>query len=77
MRIVFFAVLAIAPLSAQTIVVQNATILTVSKGTIKGSILVRDGSLGAHNIDLTAEILARSAKELSEIKAAAGLEKGK
>ncbi len=41
------------------------------------SILVRDGSQGAHNIDLTAEILSRSAKDLKEIKAAAGLDKGK
>jgi imidazolonepropionase-like amidohydrolase len=45
MKSVLFAVLAMAPLSAQTILVQNATILTVAKGTVKGSILVRDGKI--------------------------------
>lgn len=45
MRIVFAALLALAPLGAQTVAIQNATILTVTKGTIKGSILVRDGKI--------------------------------
>src|SRR5207253_3369991 len=33
------------PLAAQIVVIQNATILTVSKGTVRGSILVRDGKI--------------------------------
>src|SRR5258708_37120299 len=36
---------AMAPLGAEVMVIQNATILTVSKGTLKGSILVRDGKI--------------------------------
>jgi len=36
---------AAAPLSAETYVIQNATIMTVSKGTLKGSIVVRDGKI--------------------------------
>src|SRR5437763_17153630 len=39
------ALLASAPLCAETYVIQNATIMTVSKGTLKGSILVRDGKI--------------------------------
>src|SRR5258708_2624680 len=42
MMIAAFAAL---PLAAQVTVIQNATILTVSKGTLKGSILVRDGKI--------------------------------
>jgi imidazolonepropionase-like amidohydrolase len=34
-----------APLHAQTIVIRNATILTISNGNLKGSILVRDGKI--------------------------------
>jgi imidazolonepropionase-like amidohydrolase len=45
MRIAIAALLALAPLGAQTIAIQNATILTVTHGTIKGSILVRDGKI--------------------------------
>ena len=45
MRIIFAALLALAPLGAQTVAIQNATILTVTKGTVKGSILVRDGKI--------------------------------
>jgi len=44
MRIVA-TLLALAPLGAQTIAIQNATILTVTNGTVKGSILVRDGKI--------------------------------
>ncbi len=37
----FAALLAAAPLCAQTYVIKNATVMTVSKGTFKGSILVQ------------------------------------
>src|SRR5260370_10925507 len=36
---------AMAPLGAEVMVIQNATIMTVSKGTLKGSILIRDGKI--------------------------------
>src|SRR5437868_608602 len=39
------AVGAMVPLGAQVTVIQNATIMTVSKGTLKGSILIRDGKI--------------------------------
>ena len=40
------ALAALAPLCAQTYVIQNATVMTVSKGTIKnGSIVVKDGKI--------------------------------
>lgn len=39
------ALLALAPASADTIVIQNATIMTVSKGTLKGSLVVKDGKI--------------------------------
>src|ERR1044071_1285262 len=40
------AAIAAAPLCAQTYVIQNATIMTVSKtGTIKGSVVVKDGKI--------------------------------
>ena len=39
------AVGAMAPLGAQVTVIQNATIMTVSKGTLKGSIVIRDGKI--------------------------------
>jgi imidazolonepropionase-like amidohydrolase len=45
MRIAIAALVALAPLGAQTIAIRNATILTVTHGTIKGSILVRDGKI--------------------------------
>ncbi len=44
-KIVFAAMIALAPLSAQTVAIRNATILTVTKGTIKGDILIRDGKI--------------------------------
>src|SRR6266498_1882065 len=34
-----------ATLCAQTYVIKNATVMTVSKGTFKGSILVKDGKI--------------------------------
>ena len=37
--------LSAAPLCAQTYVIKNATVMTVSKGTFKGSILVKDGKI--------------------------------
>src|ERR1039457_70796 len=39
------ALLAAAPLCAQTYIIKNATIMTVSKGTFKGSILIKDGKI--------------------------------
>ena len=36
---------ALAPLGAQTIVIQNATVMTVAKGTFKGSVVVKDGKI--------------------------------
>lgn len=48
-RFLFAALLAAAPVSfqaqAQTYVIKNATVMTVSKGTFKGSILVKDGKI--------------------------------
>lgn len=37
--------LAIAPLCAQTIVIRNATIMTVTHGNVKGSVVVKDGKI--------------------------------
>jgi imidazolonepropionase-like amidohydrolase len=39
------AAAAIAPAFAETIVIQNATIMTVAKGTLKGSIVIKDGKI--------------------------------
>jgi imidazolonepropionase-like amidohydrolase len=36
---------ALAPLSAETIVIRNAVIMTVTKGTVHGSIVVKDGKI--------------------------------
>ena len=44
-RFLFASLLAAAPLCAQTYVIKNATVMTVSKGTFKGSILVKDGKI--------------------------------
>src|SRR3954469_238200 len=45
-RTLLSALFAIAPLCAQTYVIQNATVMTVAKGTIKnGSIVVKDGKI--------------------------------
>ena len=47
-RIVLGALLGLAPLSlpAETIVIENATIMTVTKGTVHGSVVVKDGKIG-------------------------------
>jgi imidazolonepropionase-like amidohydrolase len=37
--------IAIGPLGAETLVIQNATVMTVSKGTFKGSVVVKDGKI--------------------------------
>ncbi|MBZ5625849.1 MAG: amidohydrolase family protein [Acidobacteriia bacterium] len=44
-KILLAALIAMAPLSAETIVIQNATVMTVSKGTFKGSVVVKDGKI--------------------------------
>jgi predicted CXXCH cytochrome family protein len=66
-----------AALKANPSLLKEETKAKLSEVRFNLSILVRDGSHGAHNIDLTSEILSRSAKDLREIKDAAGLEKGK
>ncbi len=45
MRTLWIAWMALAPLAAQTIVIQNATVMTVAKGTFKGSVVVKDGKI--------------------------------
>ncbi len=46
MRKLFAAALvALAPLCAQTIVIKNATVMTVTKGTFKGTVVVKDGKI--------------------------------
>ena len=45
MKTFLCAALLTVPLCAQTYVIKNATVMTVSKGTFKGSILVRDGKI--------------------------------
>jgi imidazolonepropionase-like amidohydrolase len=44
-RYFFLTLAAMLPLAAQVVVIENATIMTVSKGTLKGSILIRDGKI--------------------------------
>jgi imidazolonepropionase-like amidohydrolase len=39
------ALAALAPLYAQNIVIQNATIMTVTKGTLQGSVVIKDGKI--------------------------------
>jgi len=39
------ALAALTPLSAQNIVIQNATIMTVTKGTLQGSVVIKDGKI--------------------------------
>ncbi len=41
----FTVLLAAAPLCAQTIVIRNANIMTVTHGTVKGSVVVKDGKI--------------------------------
>jgi imidazolonepropionase-like amidohydrolase len=42
---VLAGLIAMAPLGAETFVIQNATVMTVSKGTFKGSVVVKDGKI--------------------------------
>ena len=45
-RLLLAVMVTLAPLGAETIVIQNATIMTVTRGTIKnGSVVVRDGKI--------------------------------
>jgi imidazolonepropionase-like amidohydrolase len=44
-RILIAALAALTPLCAETIVIRNATIMTVTHGTVKGSIVVKDGKI--------------------------------
>jgi imidazolonepropionase-like amidohydrolase len=46
-RYLIAALAAVAPLCAQTIVIRNATVLTVTHGTVKGSVVVKDGKIAA------------------------------
>ncbi len=46
MKTLIAAILALAPLGAQTLVIRNATIMTVTKGTIdNGAIWIHDGKI--------------------------------
>ncbi|HTS61478.1 MAG TPA: amidohydrolase [Candidatus Acidoferrales bacterium] len=45
MRTTLLVLFSALPLAGETYVLQNATIMTVSKGTLKGSIVVRDGKI--------------------------------
>jgi imidazolonepropionase-like amidohydrolase len=44
-KLLFIALAALAPVAAETIVIENATIMTVTKGTLKGSVVIRDGKI--------------------------------
>jgi imidazolonepropionase-like amidohydrolase len=44
-KLILTAIAVMAPLCAQTIVIQNATVMTVAKGTFKGSVVVKDGKI--------------------------------
>ena len=44
-KILLAALLALAPLGAETIVIQNATVMTVTHGVFKGSVVVKDGKI--------------------------------
>src|SRR5215472_18102627 len=47
MRKLFIALAAFTPLCAQTIVIRNANIMTVTHGNVKGSVVVKDGKIAA------------------------------
>ena len=81
------ALIALAPLSAETIVIQNATVMTVSKGTFKGSVVVKDGKIaevaekvmvpqGATVIDGTNQYLIPGIDCHSHIAADGGINEG-
>jgi imidazolonepropionase-like amidohydrolase len=44
-KILLVALIALAPAGADTIVIQNATVMTVTHGTFKGSVVVKDGKI--------------------------------
>lgn len=44
-KLLLAALAAIAPVCAQTIVIRNATIMTVTHGNVKGSVVVKDGKI--------------------------------
>jgi len=44
---ILIALAAVAPLCAENIVIRNANIMTVSHGTVKGSVVVKDGKIAA------------------------------
>src|SRR5580693_3167028 len=44
-KLILAALVALAPLFAETIVIRNAVIMTVTKGTVHGSIVVKDGKI--------------------------------
>ncbi|SPE28969.1 Amidohydrolase [Candidatus Sulfopaludibacter sp. SbA3] len=44
-KLILAALVALAPLGAQTTVIQNATVMTVAKGTFKGSVVIKDGKI--------------------------------
>ncbi len=45
MKTFWLALISLAPAGAQTLVIQNATVMTVAKGTFKGSVVVKDGKI--------------------------------
>jgi imidazolonepropionase-like amidohydrolase len=44
-RLLLAALVTLAPLCAETIVIRNAIIMTVTKGTVHGSVVVKDGKI--------------------------------
>ncbi len=44
-KLLIAALAALAPLCAETIVIRNATIMTVTHGKVKGSVVVKDGKI--------------------------------
>jgi len=44
-KLLLAALAALAPLCAETIVIQNANVMTVTKGTFKGSVVIKDGKI--------------------------------
>jgi imidazolonepropionase-like amidohydrolase len=44
-KLILTALLSLAPLTAETIVIRNANIMTVTHGNVKGSIVVKDGKI--------------------------------
>src|ERR1051326_7970252 len=53
MRFAFLTLLAV-PVCAQTLLIRNATVLTVSNGTFKGSVLISDGKIADVGTQVTA-----------------------